>query len=159
MQEAAWLACKDPEAMLEAVRHKASERKLRLFACACTRESHRRLPARDTAAVLRLVEAQERVAERLRGRGGGRRRQSSARWLMVLRLSLAPSPRRWDAGVPCAAQAKRLWAKGMTLADLGAVVGVSKQRVYQVLFPAGEAAAELATPDKEPPVGTRKGKG
>jgi hypothetical protein len=35
MDEAEWLACTDPEAMLRFLRGRASARKLRLFACAC----------------------------------------------------------------------------------------------------------------------------
>jgi hypothetical protein len=55
-----WLACEDPERMLKSLQGKASERKLRLFACACARLLWGRLPA---ALVERAVEAGERHAD------------------------------------------------------------------------------------------------
>jgi hypothetical protein len=37
MHEMAWLRCADPDAMLRLLSGRVSERKLRLFACACQR--------------------------------------------------------------------------------------------------------------------------
>jgi hypothetical protein len=62
MTEAEWLACTDPARMLAFLGDKASDRKLRLFACACCRKVWGRL--RDQR--LRVaVEACERVADGL----------------------------------------------------------------------------------------------
>jgi hypothetical protein len=64
MTEADWLACTDPDWMLVFLRGRASERKLRLFACACVRRVwHLIADARSRAA----VEFSERFAEGLVG--------------------------------------------------------------------------------------------
>ena len=46
MNRTEWLACRDPLLMLHEVRQRASQRKLRLFACACVRRHIEFLAAR-----------------------------------------------------------------------------------------------------------------
>lgn len=64
MTEAEWLTCADPDPMVEWVRSKASERKLRLFACACCQRLGRQrlLPDADSRTA---VEVAERYADGL----------------------------------------------------------------------------------------------
>ena len=59
MTEDEWLACSDPQPMLELLRGKASDRKLRLFALACFRPYRFML----VPATLEALEVAERLAE------------------------------------------------------------------------------------------------
>ncbi|VTR93161.1 Uncharacterized protein OS=Sorangium cellulosum (strain So ce56) GN=sce5710 PE=4 SV=1 [Gemmata massiliana] len=54
MTEAEWLTCAEPAPMLEFLRGRASDRKLRLFVCGCVRQTH--LNAEQTNRVLRVAE-------------------------------------------------------------------------------------------------------
>src|SRR5262249_28372870 len=60
MTDTEWLACTDPKPMLEALRGRASDRKLRLFACACCRTVWEHLA--DPRG-RRAVEVAERLAD------------------------------------------------------------------------------------------------
>ena len=59
MTEDEWAACTDPTPMLKFLRGRASERRLRMFACACGRRAWDRLDAAGRWA----VEAAERAAD------------------------------------------------------------------------------------------------
>src|SRR5262245_66085093 len=59
MKEAEWLACQDPQAMLDFLHRKKSARKSRLFACACCRLVWDRIPK----AWRRAVEVNEEHAD------------------------------------------------------------------------------------------------
>jgi hypothetical protein len=56
MTEGEWLACTEPLPMLEFLRGKVSDRKLRLFACASCRNIWECLPAPECRAALELTE-------------------------------------------------------------------------------------------------------
>src|SRR5262245_16906553 len=60
MTEAEWLACNSPRQMLDSMRGKLSDRKLRLFACACTRQVW---DALRTDEQRNLVEVAEQYAD------------------------------------------------------------------------------------------------
>jgi hypothetical protein len=63
MTEHEWLACTDPTPMLKLLRETASERKLRLFACACLRRILHMLT--DKHISRRTIEFAERFADGL----------------------------------------------------------------------------------------------
>jgi hypothetical protein len=64
--EGEWLACTDPTPMLEFLRGKVSDRKLRLFACACCRRVRHLLNMESGQT---LAEISERYADRLATEG------------------------------------------------------------------------------------------
>src|SRR4051812_14162130 len=65
MDETSWQECTDPDAMLRFLRGQGSDRKLRLFACACVRLIWSSLPDDRSR---RAVEVIERAADGLAGR-------------------------------------------------------------------------------------------
>jgi hypothetical protein len=75
MTEQEWLACDDPKPMLEFLQGKASERKLRLFACACCRRIWRSLP---NATCREAVELSERFGDGLADAEALRQAQDAA---------------------------------------------------------------------------------
>jgi hypothetical protein len=57
MTEKEWLGCDDPRAMVEFLRGKASERKLRLFAVACCYRIWHLLPDKDCREAVQIAES------------------------------------------------------------------------------------------------------
>jgi hypothetical protein len=78
MTESEWLACEDPWPMLEFLRGRASERKLRLFTCACWRRRY----TRSAPAVLRwtLFRLLRRPLERTERAADGRAEPMRPTW-------------------------------------------------------------------------------
>jgi hypothetical protein len=80
MNEAEWLACGDSGPMLAFLRGRASERKFRLFACACARRPWHLLTDERSR---RAVEEAERLADGLAGPSGVQAARAAAAELWV----------------------------------------------------------------------------
>ena len=56
MTELEWLTCADPRPMLDLLRGKGSERKLRLLACACCRRIWQQLADNESRTLITVAE-------------------------------------------------------------------------------------------------------
>jgi hypothetical protein len=106
MTEAGWLACADPEPMLEAVYDRASQRKLRLFAIACCRRVWHLLATDDCrravkvaerfadglASEAELIDAADLVRKSWLETMPKNRRESAAYWLADSAAARMPEP-------------------------------------------------------------------
>jgi GAF domain-containing protein len=88
MDEAEWLACSDARRMLEYLRDTASERKLRLFGCACCRRIWHLLSEVDSRTA---VEVAEKFADGLERKSTLATARSRARRLAVAQRGAAYS--------------------------------------------------------------------
>ena len=76
MTEAEWLVCEDPQRMLEFLRGQSTQRKLRLFLCACCRH----LWDRNTPkAIKRAIKVAEKYADAVVGKETFSKMQGSSR--------------------------------------------------------------------------------
>jgi hypothetical protein len=119
MDEAEWLACTDPQKMLECLRGKASQRELQLFACACVRHVWHRLPDPRSQRAVEMTEhfiegwatagelgAARRDAEAAQ-RDAALRRRGDAGESAAVAVASAPewTPDRWPCVMSVSTQA------------------------------------------------------
>src|ERR1700722_7037034 len=100
MTEADWLACTSPDPMLEYLSTHGSDRKLRLFACACARRHWDLLPE-DSCR--RAVEVSEQYAD-----GEVTRAELERTWQAASRMAESALRRlsRWDMLAGAIAEAR-----------------------------------------------------
>jgi hypothetical protein len=132
MTETEWLACTSPDRMLEGLRGRATDRKLRLFACHCCRRVWHLLKDERSR---RAVEATELFAEGLTGLGEVQAAAAAARAV----VTATKEPVAWAAAVAAwevAAAKEAVWAAAVTAAATAEVVRAaagedSHEEVYQ----------------------------
>jgi hypothetical protein len=145
MTEEEWLACEDPERMVKLVRGRSSNRKLRLFACACARLLWRWFEhprCRDA------VEVAERYAD---GAATQRERASACSAAKaVARQVTWQSPREWQAEAG-RLHSLRAAACGVTHSNIeGSVVDVIRTTLSAYYFAAAEDARRSGLPLVDP---------
>jgi hypothetical protein len=138
MNQKQWATCSDPGKMLKSLRGKASERKLRLFACACVRRGWALLTPASRAA----LEINERYADG----GVGRRELTAARRAATVegdRMYAAaeattnPEQGQFDPDVDEAVRANAAEAARLSLTprmDVESVRQVTKAMDYTVIL-------------------------
>jgi hypothetical protein len=98
MTEAEWLAGEAPVPMLEHLRGKASDRKLRLFACACVRHIWDLLATTQSGALGRhAIRVAERYADGLATPDELARAHGDSGWVPVPVARAASQPEAWQA--------------------------------------------------------------
>lgn len=127
MDEAEWLSCTDPMPMLEFLRGKASDRKLRLFACACCHLVWELLADERSR---RAVEFAEQFADGLTAKKVLKAGRRAALLVRADRPQMITADYRWGPGY--AAEA----AYRVTLGPHEA----ARQTVYQVAVATGYGA-------------------
>jgi hypothetical protein len=132
MTEAEWLGCTDPEPMLEYLRNKTSDRKLRLFAVACCRRA-------SEMASFGVVSLAERAADGLATDDELANARSEAERGFELALgqfSYVPPPQHLHAdGAAVAVTSSSAWeAAEASAAELAALVGGGEPAAQAILL-------------------------
>jgi hypothetical protein len=108
MTEAEWLACRNPPVMLEFLRGKASDRKLRLFACACCRYFFS--GSNVDSCVEEIIEPTEWYADGLLGEAERQKTEQYARDMDDGCFSALYRCQTLIATVTCPVSAPKVWA-------------------------------------------------
>jgi hypothetical protein len=113
MMESKWLACNDPDTLLQFVGQRASSRQLRLFACACCRRMWNLL---TESAHRHAVETSERYADRQASHAELKAARAAA-WEARSAVGVLEGPAR------AAAARGMLWEASRAAIDVRAAIG------------------------------------
>jgi hypothetical protein len=140
MTEAEWLACADPQQMLEFLRGRASERKLRLFACACCRSTWQLLA---NTKGREAVEASERYAEGVAGQRELAKAGRLAQYALTGVYNARPPMRKLT---PDARKARCILAAAITAAKCSTEKDASQAAMHANVCAAQTAGHQAAPP-------------
>jgi hypothetical protein len=116
--EAEWLECAKPHEMLQFLRNKASNRKLRLFACACCRRIWNLLSDERSRKAVEVAEqyADGHIRKEELSAAQARAEQAIGAWWRRNSQSLSPEQRRLGAAAKAAKAVARSTDRAATLA-------------------------------------------
>jgi hypothetical protein len=121
MTKAEWLRCVDPEAMLNFLRSKGSERKLRLFACACCRRIWSSLKQKRSRNAVEICEsyADNRTTSEKMHSAYLKAEDAFARVQWAAESDIETSPAKAAIRLGCGSNFSPYWAADWAAATVG----------------------------------------